>query len=558
MASPETFLRARDLLVATREDYEAASRQFAWPQLEEFNWARDYFDRYAEGNSRPALWLVDERGTDQRLSFAEVRDRATRVARFLQRQGVARGDHVLVMVGNVVPLWEVTLAAMKIGAVVSPATTLLTPADLQDRVARGQLRHAVVEAPSAEKVASVPGLRARITVGGRVEGWAVYEDAYAESGAPLPPEPTRSTDPLFLYFTSGTAAKPKRVVHTHVSYPVGHLSTMYWLGLREGDVHFNISSPGWAKHAWSSFFAPWNVGATIFVTTYPRFEARRVLEALAHFPVTSLCAPPTVWRLVILEDLRAYRVSLRELASAGEPLNPEVIERVRAAWGLMIRDGYGQTETTALIGNPPGQLVKPGSMGRPLPGYEIALIDSEGRLASEGQVVVRLRPRPVGLMAGYVDAPPLEGDSYATGDVASRDTDGYYWYVGRADDVSSDYRISPFEIESALIESPAVAEAAVVPSPDPIRLSVPKAYVVLRPGYAPTRETVPWIFQFVRGRLAPYQRVRRLEFSELPKTISGKIRRVELRALEQDRRVRGTRGDMEYWEEDFPELSGPS
>jgi acetyl-CoA synthetase len=558
----EAFLRARDVLVSTREDYEKATAEFTWPELDEFNWALDYFDRYAQGNTRVALWLAQEGGSDLRLSFAEVRDRSTRVARFLERQGVQRGDRILVMLGNVAPLWEVTLAAMKLGAVLSPAAPLLTPADLQDRITRGRMDHAVVDATVADKVAPLRGLRTRIVVGGPCPGFVAYEDAYSESAQALPGGRTRASDPLFLYFTSGTAARPKMVLHTHQSYPVGHLSTMYWLGVREGDVHCNISSPGWAKHAWSSFFAPWNAGATIFVPAHPRFEAGRVLEDLVRCRVTSLCAPPTVWRLMILEDLRRYPVALRELASAGEPLNPEVIERVRAAWGLTIRDGYGQTETTALIGNSPGQPVKPGSMGRPLPGYRIALLDAGGRAVDEGEVVVHLTPRPLGVMAGYEGAggPAARGgEYYATGDIASRDRDGYYWYVGRADDVfkSSDYRISPFEIESALIEYEAVAEAAVVPSPDPIRLSVPKAYVVLRPGYAPTRETALGIFRFVQRRLAPFQRVRRLEFFELPKTISGKIRRVELRAREEEQRGKDLRGEREFWEEDFPELTSP-
>jgi acetyl-CoA synthetase len=336
---------------------------------------------------------------------------------------------------------------------------------------------------------------------------------------------------------------------------------MYWIGLQEGDVHLNISSPGWAKHAWSCFFAPWNAGATIFIYNLPRFDAKKTLEALVRYEVTTLCAPPTVWRLLILEDLAAYPVKLRELVSAGEPLNPEVIERVGEAWGLTIRDGYGQTETTAQIGNSPGQPVKLGAMGRPMPGYRVALLDPASdslEELKEGEISLSLKPRPVGLMAGYLDNPErttalLGGDYYRTSDVASHDAEGYYWYVGRADDVfkSADYRISPFEIESALIEHEAVVEAAVVPSPDPIRLSVPKAFVMLRAEVEPSRATALAIFRFARERLAPYKRIRRLEFAELPKTISGKIRRVQLRTLEAERQERGVN---EFWEEDFPEL----
>lgn len=556
----ETFLKARDLLVTNREDYEAAYRLFDWPRFDAFNWALDYFDVYARGNRRPALTAVDEAGGEITLSFDEMRDRSNRVANFLRRLGVRRGDCVLVMLGNQPALWEVTLAAMKLGAVVSPAATLLTRADLEDRIVRGGINHAVTDPPNLEKFEGLPGLRTKIVVGGMAAGWASYEDAYSAPGDFVPEGPTRPDDPFLLYFTSGTTAKPKMVVHTHVSYPVGHLSTMYWVGLREGDVHLNISSPGWAKHAWSSFFAPWNAGATVFVYNQPRFDGRKLLEILGRYGVTTFCAPPTVWRMLLLEDLAGYRTStLRELVSAGEPLNPEVIDRVRSAWGLTIRDGYGQTETTALVGNSPGQPVKPGSMGRPMPGFRVAVIDAAGARVEEGEVAVQLRPRPVGLMAGYRDEPGravARGDFYRTGDVARVDEHGYFWYVGRADDVfkSSDYRISPFEIESLLIEHEAVAEAAVVPSPDPVRFTVPKAFVILRPGYEPSAETALAIFRFMRERLAPYKRVRRLQFSDLPKTISGKIRRVELREYERGLRDRGERAPGEFWEDDFPEL----
>jgi acetyl-CoA synthetase len=550
--SAETFLAARDLLLRLRDDYDAARAQFRWPRLDRFNWALDYFDPMAAGNDRVALHVVDEGGGEEMVTFAQMRERSNRVANFLRAQGIGRGDRLLVMLGNVVPLWEVTLAAMKLGAVFSPATSMLTAADLQDRIDRGGLRHIICDAASVGKFADVAGIRTRIVVG-QSPGWTPYScDA-----VPLSPQgETAATDPLLLYFTSGTTARPKIVLHTHASYPVGHLSTMYWLGLRAGDVHWNISSPGWAKHAWSSFFAPWNAGATIFASNYARFDARTALAMLARHGVTTLCAPPTVWRMLILEDLWRFKPAVREAVSAGEPLNPEVIERVREAWGVTIRDGYGQTETTAVFGNPPGQPVKVGSMGRPLPGYDAALVDADGRSAADGELVLSLDPPPTGLMAGYVDGdmPTVEANGrrwYRTSDVVSRDADGWYRYVGRADDVfkSSDYRISPFELESALIEHECVAEAAVVPSPDAVRLAVPKAFVVLKPGFEPTRETATAIFQFLRGRLAPYQRVRRIEFADLPKTISGKIRRVQLRASEHE--PGRPRGAHEFWEDDL-------
>jgi acetyl-CoA synthetase len=549
-----SFLEARDFLLRHRDDYDAAYRDFRAPQLVEFNWALDYFDVMARGNDRIALHAVDDHGVSTRVTFADMSERSNRVANFLRSAGVRRGDRMLIMLGNVVPLWELTLAAIKLGAVFTPATALLTVDDLQDRVDRGGVRHVIADASGAAKFDGVRGDYTRIVVDGSVRGWV--ELAGDASAHFTPDGPTHASDPLLLYFTSGTTAKPKIVQHTHSSYPVGHLSTMYWIGLREGDVHWNISSPGWAKHAWSSFFAPWNAGATIFVFNYARFDARSVLNAIVTHRVTTLCAPPTVWRMLILEDLGAYDVALRELVGAGEPLNPEVIEKVRAAWGITIRDGYGQTETTCQFGNSPGQPVKPGSMGRPMPGYRVRLLDSDDCEADDGEIVLELDPQPIGLMAGYLDAPMPMAEAngkryYRTSDVAARDADGYCWYVGRSDDVfkSSDYRISPFELESALIEHPAVAEAAVVPSPDALRLAVPKAFILLKPGCEPTAETARSIFRFCRERLAPFKRVRRIEFGELPKTISGKIRRVQLRVVEH---ASGrTKGATEFWEEDI-------
>jgi acetyl-CoA synthetase len=557
----QAFLAARDFLIAHRDDYAAACAGFRWPRLDRFNWALDFFDVQARGNDRTALWIVGDDGSETRLSFAAMAERSNRVANFLRARGVGRGDRVLVMLPNVAPLWEIMLAVIKLGAVISPATTLLSSADLQDRIERGGMRHVIADAPSAAKLAAVPGDYTRIVVDGEAVGWRSYAEAHEAPAAFEPDGPTHAGDPFLLYFTSGTTAKPKMVLHTQQSYPVGHLSTLYWIGLREGDVHLNISSPGWAKHAWSCFFAPWNAGATIFIHQLPRFDGAKTLAALARHGVTTLCAPPTVWRLLILEDLKSYPVKLREVVSAGEPLNPEVIVQVREAWGLTVRDGYGQTETTCQIGNPPGEEVKVGAMGKPLPGYAIDLLDADGHAGDEGEIALRLDPRPLPLMTGYLDnseasADLLGGSHYRTSDVATRDADGTFWYVGRADDVfkSSDYRISPFELESALIEHDSVAEAAVVPSPHPIRLSVPKAYVVLKPGVKPSPATARELFKFCRQRLAPFSRIRRIEFAELPKTISGKIRRVQLRALEKERHANETRGEHEYWEEDFGDL----
>jgi acetyl-CoA synthetase len=512
-----TFRAARDQLLAHREDYDTAYREFRWPPLGQFNWALDWFDVLAaESGDRPALRIVEEDGSEVTLSFGELSERSNRVANWLRDHGARRGNRTIVMLDNQVELWETILAAMKLGAVIIPATPLLGTPDLADRVARGETRHVLVASDSAHKFDDIPGAYTRIAVGPSVEGWLRYDDARGAPASFVPDGVTMASDTLLLYFTSGTTDKPKLVEHTHASYPVGHLSTMYWLGLRVGDVHLNISSPGWAKHAWSNVFAPWNAEATVLVYNFARFDAESLLDQMARCGVTTFCAPPTVWRMLIQHDLGRWRIPLREVVSAGEPLNPEIIEQVRnSGWKVTIRDGYGQTETTAQLGNPPGQPIKLGSMGRPLPGYAIALIDPDtGVPGDEGEIAIDLARRPLGLMAGYRDsrsrtAAAMRGGYYRTGDLATRDADGYVTYVGRTDDVfkASDYLISPFELESVLLEQPAVAEAAVVPS---------------------------------------------------PKTISGKIRRVELRDREQERHSGVTDATLreanEYYEDDFPEL----
>jgi acetyl-CoA synthetase len=560
MTGGDAFLQARDFLLAHRTDYATAYRDFAWPRLGNFNWALDHFDRMAAGNDRPALWIVEEAGDERKVSFAQMGARSNQAANWLRAQGVRRGDRVLLMLGNEVALWEVMLAAIKLGAVVIPCSSLLTTDDLRDRMSRGEVRHVIVGAANRDKFAELAGAYTRIGVGAAAAGWLDFADSMAAPSSFTPDGPTAATDPLLLYFTSGTTSKPKLVLHTHQSYPVGHLSTMYWIGLQPGDVHLNISSPGWAKHAWSCFFAPWNAGACVFIYNYTRFNAAAMLAVLEQCRVTTMCAPPTVWRMLIQADLAAHRdrLCMRELIGAGEPLNPEVIEQIRSAWGLTVRDGFGQTETTAQIGNTPGQVLKPGSMGRPLPGYRVVLVDADGKPGDEGEISLQLEPRPLGLMDSYFgdaakNAEVTRGGVYHTGDVATRDADGYITYVGRGDDVfkASDYRISPFELESVAIEHEAIAEAAVVPSPDPVRLAVPKVFIVLRQGFSPSRELAADIFAFLRAKLAPYKRVRRLEFAELPKTISGKIRRVELRAGEARRRAADQRGEWEFFEEDF-------
>ncbi|MGH9186562.1 MAG: AMP-binding protein [Acidimicrobiales bacterium] len=567
MTSVDEFCAARDLLLHHRTDYDAARAEFIWPRLDEFNWALDWFDGVLAAGSaggREALRVVDEDGTVESRTFADLAAQSNRVANWLRSLGVDRGDHVLIMLGNVVPLWEVMLACIKLGAVMIPATTLLTGDDLADRLDRGAAKAVVAPGELADRFDS-GSERVLIAVGDNTpSGWHDYADASEAPNMFTPDGPTAGDDTLLLYFTSGTTSKPKLVEHTHTSYPVGHLSTMYWIGLQPADVHLNISSAGWAKHAWSNVFAPWNAEACVLVLNYARFEAAALLDVIVKHGVTTLCAPPTVWRMLVQADLGQWDVPLREVVGAGEPLNPEVIETVAKAWRLTIRDGFGQTETTALVGNSPEQPVKLGSMGRPLPGYDVVLLDGGGAVRPEGELCLRLDPRPVGLMVGYRDDPDrtaeaMQHGAYHTGDVVARDDDGYITYVGRSDDVfkASDYRISPFELESVLIEHDAVAEAAVVPSPDPVRLAVPKAFVALVAGREPSAELAREILRFCGERLSPFKRIRRLEFAELPNTMSGKIRRVELRAAEARHVEAGDgRNPNEFWEDDFPMLDG--
>jgi acetyl-CoA synthetase len=558
----EAYRAARDQLLALRGDHGRALAEFDWPRFDgPFNWAVDWFDAVGRDNGAIALHIVEEDGREATYSFGDLVRRSDQVAAWLREQGVGTGDRVVLMLGNQVELWESMLAVMKLGAVIMPTTTALGPADLVDRIERGGARHVVVNAGDAAKFDAVPGDYTRIAVGEAPDGWLAYGDSAQADDAPVGHPGTLPGDPLLLYFTSGTTSRPKLVEHTQVSYPVGHLSTVYWLGLQPGDVHLNISSPGWAKHAWSCFFAPWIAQATVYLYNYTRFDPAALLDRLRRDRITTFCAPPTVWRMLIQADLSGGPGSLREVVAAGEPLNPEVIEQVRAQWGLTLRDGYGQTETTASVGNTPGSAVKPGSMGRPLPGMPVVLVDPvSGQPGDEGEICLDLSGPPLAMMTGYQGDPErnaeaMAGGYYHTGDVAQRDAEGYITYIGRADDVfkASDYKISPFELESVLIEHPAVAEAAVVPVPDAVRAAIPKAYVALAAGHEPTRETALSIFRHTRENLAPFLRVRRIEFAELPKTISGKIRRVELRTREEELSPTGG-SPTEFSDADFPEL----
>ncbi len=548
-AATTAIREMRDFLFANATDYDTARDGFSWPRPERFNFALEWFDVVAgETPDRPAVQIVSSDLTLRSWTYGELSARSDQVASWLTAQGIRRGDHVIVMLGNTIELWEVMLAVMKIGAVSIPTSTLLSASDLEYRVAHGRARAIVTVGGLADRLGGIEPDVLRIGVGdGIPSDWIRFSDS-ATAPASFDPDGTTSAgDTALLYFTSGTTSRPKLVQHTHASYPIGHLSTMWWLGVRPDDVHLNISSPGWAKHAWSSFYSPFLAEATVFVYDYDRFDANTLMQVMDTHHVSTFCAPPTVWRMLIQADLGRLSHPPRELVGAGEPLNPEVIDRLREAWKGTIRDGFGQTEMTACIGNSPGQTVKVGSMGRPLPGYPVVLLDpATGEpVDSEGEIALDLSRPPVGLMAGYYEDPEKTAESRAggfhhTGDIAVRDADGYLTYIGRADDVfkASDYKISPFELESVLLEHDLVVEAAVIPSPDPTRLAVPKAYVRLRPDAADAEhnEAARSIFAHAHTRLSSHLWVRIIEFvPELPKTISGKIRRVELRAREAER-----------------------
>jgi acetyl-CoA synthetase len=560
---PQAYKAAQRFLIAHRADPKTAAEQFRWPELSRFNWALDWFDaELATGASRDRVALQILGDHAKELTFGEMAARSNQIANGLCQRGVGRGDRILLMLGNVAELWETMLAAMKIGAILIPSTLLLTAEDLAERVTRARIRTLIVPASETAKFKGLDTNIRRFCTGGAPPGWIPFDSLRDGSETFVPDGPTHADDPMLLYFTSGTTSKPKMVLHSHRSYPVGHLASMYWVGVQPGDTHLSIGAPGWAGHTFMAFFSPWNAGATIVMLNQPRFDAKALLDILVEQKIVSFFAPPTVWRLLLQEDLRAWPVVLREAVAAGEPLNAEVVEQVLHAWNLTVRDGWGQTELTVQIANSPGQEVNAGALGRPLPGCTLTLLDDSENETDEGEIALPINPRPPGLMLGYLrddgSLLPVTGRYYRSGDVARRNVDGTFTYVGRADDVfkSSDYRISPFELESVLIEHPAVVEAGVVPSPDRLRLSVPKAFIAIAGGHTPDRETALSVFRHVRARLAPYKRVRRLAFVDLPKTVSGKIRRVELRQAEAGRNEAVALAG-EFREEDFPELRQP-
>jgi acyl-coenzyme A synthetase/AMP-(fatty) acid ligase len=530
-------------------DYEAAVRDFRLEVPARFNWAREVVGRWAQDPDKLAMIWLGPDGAERRITFREFDERSDRFAQALQRRGVRPGDRVMVQLPRVPEWWEALLGCFKAGAVAVPGTVLLTAHDIHYRTTLAEGVAYVTDAEGASKVDQVrgecPTLRALFQVGGEPgPGWLAYDQEVEAAPGPARPVDTGSSDPALIYFTSGTVGRPKMVLHTHASYPLGHIITgRFWLDLTPEDVHFNVSETGWAKAAWSSLFGPWNMGAALFVQdARGRFSASETLDLLERYPITTFCAPPTAYRMLVLEDLSRRRpMRLRWCVGAGEPLNPEVIGAWERGTGHLIRDGYGQTETVLLCGCFPPLEVRPGSMGKPSPGMTVAVVDEEGAVLppdSEGDIAVRVHPeRPVGLFKEYwrdeaANQACRRGDWYVTGDRAHVDADGYLWFVGRADDViiSAGYRIGPFEVESALVEHPAVAEAAVVGKQDPLRGTIVKAFCILAPGYRGSDRLAFELQEHVKRVTAPYKYPREIEFvGELPKTISGKIRRVELR-----------------------------
>jgi acyl-coenzyme A synthetase/AMP-(fatty) acid ligase len=532
------------------EDYDATYAAFRWPRPERFNFARDVIDRWAERDpGRRALLWVDDDGHRVDYSFGDLAANSRRAARLLAEAGVQRGDYVLMILGRPLAWWELFTAALRLGAVISPGTTQLSARDIAFRANASSAVCVITDSAGAAKVDSVlgdcPGLHVRVLVDGEREGWLDYRRLLTAQADDFATADTAADEEALCYFTSGTTGYPKMCLHAH-SYGLAHQTTgRYWLDLGADDLHWNCSDTGWAKAAWSSYFGPWNQGAALFVHDTTGFDPRRTLDLLAEHPVTTFCGAPTIYRLFVQQPLAEYSFpALRHCVSAGEPLNPEVIDSWKRATGITIRDGYGQTETVLLCGNYPGLEARPGSMGKPAPGIELRVIGDTGAELppdTEGDLAVRVAPEPpLGLFLGYKGedartSASFRGDWYITGDRARVDADGYFWFVSRADDViiSSGYRIGPFEVESALIEHPAVAESAVVASPDAERGEVVKAFVVLAPGYRGDDALVRDLQEHVKRVTAPYKYPRRIEFvDELPKTVSGKIRRVELRQAE--------------------------
>lgn len=530
-------------------NYEETCSRFTWDIPERFNFGFDVIDRWAKEHNKLALVSVDDFGNRaQRHTFAELSQLSNQLANVLIGHGINRGDRVLIMLPNVPEWYVAVLGAIKVGAIFMPTPTLSSPKDLEYRIKQSEVVAVITNDELAARFQEIrghcPSLKTLFLAGGDKNSWVSLEKEMNRASAGFePPEMTKSTDPMVIYFTSGTTGYPKMVLHTH-AYALAHIVTAKFVhDLRTTDLHWTIADTGWAKTAWGKLFGQWILRAALFQhDSKGKFDSAKTLKLLEKYRVTTFCAPPTVYRMLILENLKAYALSdLRHCVSAGESLSPAVIEAWKQGTGLTIYDHYGQTETVCLIGNYPCLPIKPGSMGKATPGHIVRIVDDKGNELTpgeEGKIAIKLKPiYPPGLLKEYWKDPEAMkgsflGDWYYTGDVAYTDEDGYFWFVGRDDDVikSSGYRIGPFEVESALQEHPAVAESAVVGIPDPLRGQIVKAFVVLAPGYKGSPELTKDLQDLVKRVTAPYKYPREIEYiTELPKTVSGKILRSELR-----------------------------
>ncbi len=571
----QKFFDLRDFILNV-ESYEDAVESFKWPRITKFNWALDVFDVIAEGNTKPALIFSDVDGGEEIVTYDEMMKCSNRVANLLNDIGLSKGDRVMLMMDASVEIYVLFLGIMKAGGVIIPASTLLSPKDVSDRIIRGDVKFVAAHNKYVERVDEAGEALYRLK--GLICIKPDHEDCECETKENIPcwidyndhlkydevfesNFITFSSDTLFMFFTSGTTSKPKLVMHPH-HYPLGHLTTMYWLDLKPDDVHYNISSPGWAKFIWSSFLAPWNAGCTAFTLKYNQFDPDQVLDAMEKYKITSLCAPLSVWKLFGNRDFSKYNFSLKKMVSAGEPVNPEISKMAKDLTGIELREGYGQTETTAMVGTFPGMKIKPGSIGKVAPGYEVKILNArldEVKPGEDGQICCATYPtKPLGLLTSYEDANRnkdiFKGGWYLTGDTAFMDEEGYINFVGRVDDVfkSLDYRISPFEVESEIIENQAILEVGVIPTVDIKDRIVPKAFIVLNQEYTPNRKMALELFRFIRDHIAPYKRPRSIEFmDEFPKTISSKVMRKDLRAYDEMLKKEGKTGEFEFFESDF-------
>ncbi len=498
----------------------AALQLLEIPKPEKFNWVKEIFEGiYVKDTPDVTALLWTDGKETHRFSFKEISNLSGRLLNFLRNNGVKQNDVVLTQMALQHMNWLAIVATIKGGFRMVPAATILSVHDLVYRFGKLMPKVVITDAENAAKIEEAETLSGKsvlikIIAEGKREGWFCWKDIEKESSHAEAAE-TNPDDPLFLFFTSGTTGMPKVVTHTHLSYPFGHLTTSSWIGLQQGDIHYNISQPGWGKFAWSSVFAPWNVGATIFIFHKDgRFNAKETLALIEQYKITTFCAPPTVLRLLIQEDLKSYQFSFRECVAAGEPLNPEVIEIWKKGTGILIRDGYGQTESTCMVANLPGNKVKFGSMGKPTFLYDIVIADDEGNLLpanEEGNICVKADTgKPNGIFYEYFGDPEKKKEAfrhglYFTGDKAYRDKDDYIWFIGRNDDVikSSDYRVGPFEVESVLLEHEAIQESAVVGSPHALKGFEVKAFIVLSKDYEPGQPLADDIFSFARKNLAP-------------------------------------------------------